>query len=266
VSAAGGGTGGGAGWHADPSGRFEHRWWDGYRWTDDVSTGGVAQKDGAPPQPVPTAPVAPTVPLSTASLLESPAFSIDISEGRFDGSGAWVLLDPAGAFLGRMVMKRRSIGSFDDWYVVEDAHGQLLLRLDTPSMSNDLTVHDAAGQLLGRLDITNTGLTLLVPGPGGVGAPGVVGTITLDGTGGFIQGPFRPSHADVVATTGQVVGRITIEEGQRGILDVGSQPPGTSWLRVDRDPAMPDPMRTLVAVAPIGLAASISGIRHRRRG
>jgi hypothetical protein len=34
-----------AGWHPDPSGKFHHRWWDGQRWTADVSTNGVAGKD-----------------------------------------------------------------------------------------------------------------------------------------------------------------------------------------------------------------------------
>lgn len=29
-----------AGWYADPAGRFEQRYWDGARWTDDVTTGG----------------------------------------------------------------------------------------------------------------------------------------------------------------------------------------------------------------------------------
>lgn len=28
-----------AGWHADPFGRFERRWWDGDRWSEKVSTG-----------------------------------------------------------------------------------------------------------------------------------------------------------------------------------------------------------------------------------
>lgn len=34
-----------AGWHPDPSGKYHHRWWDGQRWTADVSTNGVAGKD-----------------------------------------------------------------------------------------------------------------------------------------------------------------------------------------------------------------------------
>lgn len=34
-----------AGWHADPAGRHELRYWNGTGWTDDVSDAGVAVKD-----------------------------------------------------------------------------------------------------------------------------------------------------------------------------------------------------------------------------
>jgi hypothetical protein len=34
-----------AGWHADPSGRHELRYWNGTAWSDDVSDKGVAAKD-----------------------------------------------------------------------------------------------------------------------------------------------------------------------------------------------------------------------------
>jgi hypothetical protein len=34
-----------AGWHPDPSGRHEMRYWSGSAWTDDVSDAGVAAKD-----------------------------------------------------------------------------------------------------------------------------------------------------------------------------------------------------------------------------
>lgn len=33
------------GWQADPTGRHDHRYWDGARWTDDVADAGVAAKD-----------------------------------------------------------------------------------------------------------------------------------------------------------------------------------------------------------------------------
>lgn len=52
-----------AAWHPDPFGRFQHRYWDGQRWTEHVSTNGVASVDApvqvAPPTtPTPTAPQA----------------------------------------------------------------------------------------------------------------------------------------------------------------------------------------------------------------
>jgi uncharacterized protein (AIM24 family) len=61
------GTGPGS-WQPDPEGRYEHRWWDGQRWTDQVShrgqvsrapmgapaaPSGYAQPQGAPPQAAP---------------------------------------------------------------------------------------------------------------------------------------------------------------------------------------------------------------------
>jgi hypothetical protein len=38
-----------ADWYPDPSGRYEHRYWDGSKWTDNVSRAGVMYKD--PPVP-----------------------------------------------------------------------------------------------------------------------------------------------------------------------------------------------------------------------
>jgi hypothetical protein len=38
-----------ADWYPDPSGRYEHRYWDGSKWTDNVSRAGVMYKD--PPIP-----------------------------------------------------------------------------------------------------------------------------------------------------------------------------------------------------------------------
>ena len=36
-----------AGWHGDPSGRHELRYWDGSQWTENVSDGGTASTDPA---------------------------------------------------------------------------------------------------------------------------------------------------------------------------------------------------------------------------
>lgn len=37
------------GWQPDPTGRFEHRYWDGSQWTDNVSDAGVASTDAYSP-------------------------------------------------------------------------------------------------------------------------------------------------------------------------------------------------------------------------
>lgn len=46
-----------AGWYPDPSGRHEHRYWDGTRWTESVSNAGVQSADPvqgpSPVQPLP---------------------------------------------------------------------------------------------------------------------------------------------------------------------------------------------------------------------
>ena len=60
-----------AGWQPDPTGRHEHRYWDGTTWTDNVSNAGVASTDpvaGAGDEPTavtPTAPADPTAAWST---------------------------------------------------------------------------------------------------------------------------------------------------------------------------------------------------------
>jgi hypothetical protein len=53
------------GWQADPTGRFEHRYWDGAQWTDNVSNAGVASTD-AFTSAAPAAPVEPAAPTADA--------------------------------------------------------------------------------------------------------------------------------------------------------------------------------------------------------
>ena len=60
-----------AGWQPDPTGRHEHRYWDGTTWTDNVSSAGVASTDpvagagGEPTAVTPTTPGDPTAAWST---------------------------------------------------------------------------------------------------------------------------------------------------------------------------------------------------------
>ncbi len=43
-----------AGWYPDPNGQYDHRYWDGAQWTDDVSAGGRAGKAPVAPAPAQT--------------------------------------------------------------------------------------------------------------------------------------------------------------------------------------------------------------------
>lgn len=44
-----------AGWHPDPSGKFDQRYWDGQKWTDHVARGGEMMRDIAATVPPPPA-------------------------------------------------------------------------------------------------------------------------------------------------------------------------------------------------------------------
>lgn len=48
-------------WRPDPGGQFDHRWWDGSAWTDQVSAGGVVQTAPLPAGSATPAPPAPGV-------------------------------------------------------------------------------------------------------------------------------------------------------------------------------------------------------------
>lgn len=79
------------GWQPDPTGRHEHRYWDGSKWTDDVSDGGQASTDpydagaaGTDPtiagpttagDPTAQWPPAPTPPTASGSPVEEPESS-----------------------------------------------------------------------------------------------------------------------------------------------------------------------------------------------
>ena len=50
------------GWHPDPRGRHEHRYWDGTKWTDHVADGGVTAQDEFDPKTVEVAaPIGPSM-------------------------------------------------------------------------------------------------------------------------------------------------------------------------------------------------------------
>jgi hypothetical protein len=61
-----------AGWHPDPEGRADYRWWDGTAWTSSIAAGGVTMIDleGTPSGPPPDAPGEPTT-MSSADTADN---------------------------------------------------------------------------------------------------------------------------------------------------------------------------------------------------
>jgi hypothetical protein len=57
-----------AGWQPDPTGRHDHRYWDGSRWTEHVADGGVASTD--PYAPGPAAVPGPDEPTAVTAVAE----------------------------------------------------------------------------------------------------------------------------------------------------------------------------------------------------
>lgn len=64
-----------AGWYPDPTGRHQHRYWDGRGWTEHVGSNGTASTDPMPPQPGATAHAAQAEPARPAAG-ESPAAAV----------------------------------------------------------------------------------------------------------------------------------------------------------------------------------------------
>jgi hypothetical protein len=61
-----------ASWQPDPSGRHEHRYWDGRRWTDNVSDAGVTSTDALTAPTVDEEEPAPVVPTATPPTTTAP--------------------------------------------------------------------------------------------------------------------------------------------------------------------------------------------------
>jgi hypothetical protein len=84
-----------SGWQRDPTARHEYRYWDGSRWTDDVSDRGVTATDPMPPpgpgadptqvidptQAFPSAPQAPPAPTQTYGQPPAPGYGPDGAAG-----------------------------------------------------------------------------------------------------------------------------------------------------------------------------------------
>lgn len=79
-----------AGWYEDPSGRHQHRYWDGTRWTDDVADAGTASID----------PLGPAHGMDQSLYLRrlKNDFGVDYGEDGWGFEGGKVISDMAAQF------------------------------------------------------------------------------------------------------------------------------------------------------------------------
>jgi hypothetical protein len=276
VSTGGQGAPPAGGWHPDPAGRFEHRWWDGYRWTDQVSTAGSTATDPAGGLPdasevSPTAAAERT--LATAAgpdpaldrrLFESASFAIDVTDGGLDGGGTWWARLHDGTPIGHI---GAGLGGRAQWAEVQDPANRVLLRLaqDPLAGTHGLAARDGQGRMVGVLarqgDDDGT-VDLRAPTPGAPPDAPFALYGTLHAFGKTVVAGF-PDSRPVLDPAGLTVGGIRVIDNTREKLVWDKRPVQQSWMLVDRDPALPDPLRTLIVAAVPMLAACI--VQQKRR-
>jgi uncharacterized protein YxjI len=102
-----------AGWHPDPLGRFEHRYWDGTQWTEHVSSHGKQSVD----PPTGQSPV-PTVARATEKIVK------DVAKAGADGGaagGGTIFTEPV-----LVVNQKAKLIEINNEYAIYDQHGTQL--------------------------------------------------------------------------------------------------------------------------------------------
>jgi hypothetical protein len=157
-----------AGWHADPFGRFDHRYWDGERWTEHVATAGQQALDSPVPGPPPSAtppPVAGTTSAAPSSALDGAVlmFKEQFAVGGYRTN--FTVFDEAGEVLAtvRQVNQRSiDLALFNGQDLssgaraeleVRDGDDRLLLHVLKPRsvLKASMVVCDGTGAEVGRL-------------------------------------------------------------------------------------------------------------------
>ena len=111
------GTGSPAGWHPDPSRRFELRYWDGSRWTQHVSTAGRQQVDPGGEARRPEDDFVPVGAESAQKVQRQVAKAAAGAEAAFEGGGT-LLTEPV-----LVVNQKAKLIELTNQYAVYDQHG-----------------------------------------------------------------------------------------------------------------------------------------------
>jgi hypothetical protein len=114
-----------AGWQPDPSGKHDHRYWDGTAWTDNVADAGVASTDpyveapAAPTEPTavtpaPTGDPTDTYPTAPAAPAAPTAYAPPAPTAGGGGGGSKVGLIVGGAILAAVILAVIAFMAFGD--------------------------------------------------------------------------------------------------------------------------------------------------------
>lgn len=244
-------------WHPDPTGRHEHRWWDGAGWTGTISDGGRVGDDpaGAPTRSA----EAPAV----GSMLDASSLVIDFNVTGYERDGAWMVYDRrADRPVGSMTIEHGGLTS-PARYVALDPDGRALFSVERHSRLGRLTVlvRDAGGRLLGRIVSAPPDLLLLAPATSEPGAAEAVwATSRRPGRPPIGSQPPPVTVYTLVRHDGTPVGALQAQ-GDTGGLFGASVP---YWFHLDREPGLQEPLRTLtVALVPFVAALVRDAVRHR---
>ncbi|HEU5449682.1 MAG TPA: phospholipid scramblase-related protein [Acidimicrobiia bacterium] len=175
-----------ADWYPDPSGRHEHRYWDGSRWTEHVASHGRQSTDfDSTSRPPPTVarpaekivrdvakarelhppPPGQTVPMGGGTIFTEPVLVVNQKAKLIELNNEYAIYDGNGRQLGAVrqvgqsMLKKavRLIGSYDQFMThklqVVDMAGTVLLAVTRPAkvFKSRILINDALGQEVGQV-------------------------------------------------------------------------------------------------------------------
>jgi hypothetical protein len=228
------------GWHPDPFGRHQFRWWGGTQWSETVSDDGVQSVD--PPVETP-APSVPTVEggWSSTELLQAPRIFFQAGGNKSFPPGWWAVHDEQHRHVAQLWRQGKDVGLYDAqgnrmvgvrahrqrgrpgnrsdvdwvWFLTDSAGADCANVLHVQAMDSSLRLKYADSKLKVKVDTTSLGTDM---------------------------------KRAVIDVDKRQVGTITpVEPGPT---------PGTNWLFLDRDPSLTDSAAFLCLAAPL-LAMSL---------
>jgi len=228
-------------WYTDPTGRHQHRYWDGGQWTAWVADNGTQGQD----------PLAPAAPAAAASA----------------GNGHGDLESIAGRARLRveMVGGKGTAG----WRAVRDDAGNDVARLQCERGVSRLCDLSGAAALTVTAAMRHRSEREIY----GLSVAGANGELAAVSYTRARSTTLKCNHAGARVLTikfnekmsGRLENIVLLDGAERqvgAIEEVGREARGlsvTSWLVLDRDPSLADPVRTLAVAAPVMIDCFVNG-------